>query len=74
MAQHDIFEALLDMDIPTSFCHRSDDRVVTINNLPSANDMSTNSNLEMYNPPLAFLRPRRAIIILEPWRVPFIPF
>jgi hypothetical protein len=58
MAQHDIFEALLEMDVPTSFyCHRSDDRVVTINNLPSANDMSTNSNLEMYNPPLAFLRP-----------------
>jgi hypothetical protein len=57
MAHNDIFEALLDIDIPTSFCHTPDDRVVTIDNLPSANDMSTNSNLKMYNPPSAFLRP-----------------
>jgi hypothetical protein len=57
MAQHDITQALLDIDIPTSFCHIPDDRIVTIDNLPSNSDMSANANLEMYDPPLAFLRP-----------------
>jgi hypothetical protein len=57
MAQHVITSALLHIEIPTSFCHSPNDRVVIIDNLPSNNDMSTNANLQMYNPPLAFLRP-----------------
>jgi hypothetical protein len=57
MAQHDITQALLDIDIPTSLCHSPDDNVVTIGNLPSDGDVSGNTNLELYEPSFSFLRP-----------------
>jgi hypothetical protein len=57
MAQHDITQTILDIDIPTSLCHSPDDNVVTSDNLPTNSDVSGNSNLELYEPPFAFLLP-----------------
>jgi hypothetical protein len=57
LAQHDITQVLLNINIPTKFCHSPEDNVVTIDNLPSANAMSINGNLQVYSPFLEFLKP-----------------